>query len=133
MIDGTDESLEGEDLLVELTDPHGNKTYPSFDEKDNVVTFLQYGTDQRLLGVYSCRLWLNKGKDGQCLLDIPHIFELVSTTDEERLCPQSDLEYSVRVMSIKHNNAVSIKDDGSTICIKNAGYADDGDYIELIN
>lgn len=82
-LDGQAGDLSDKDLLVELTDSMGYKIYPSFETVGNTIKFSFYGIEHKHTGTHSIRLWLNKGKIGQCMLDYTHAFELVSTTEDE--------------------------------------------------
>ena len=83
MTNGEKQSLEDRDLLVEIIDPSGISFQPEFSVEGNVVKFSFYGIDHKRIGIHMVRLWENKGKRGQCMLDFTHAFELVATTEDE--------------------------------------------------
>lgn len=82
-IDGHSESLVDKDLTIELLDDFGMVFRPEFETNGNVVTFSFLGIEQKHFGLHHCRLWLNKDKEGQSILDFNKVFELVHTTEEE--------------------------------------------------
>lgn len=84
-IDELNGSLSDKDLTIELLDDFGMKFRPEFETNGNVISFRFLGIEQKHLGLHHCRLWLNKDKEGQSMLDINKVFELVRTTEEENI------------------------------------------------
>ena len=84
-IDGEEASLADKDIQLELINPIGAKIHLDFSVSGNIIAFTYLGMQQKISGIYSVKLWLNKGKVGQSVLDFPNVFELVRTTAEENI------------------------------------------------
>ena len=83
-INGENQNLEDKDLTIQLTDPKGAvEDVEVFTVTDNKISFAFYGTAFKVLGKYTLTLWLNKGQEGQTVLDAVDCFQLVRYTNEE--------------------------------------------------
>ena len=100
-IDGHSESLVDKDLTIELLDDFGMVFRPEFETNGNVVTFSFFGIEQKHFGLHHCRLWLNKDKEGQSILDFNKVFELVHTTEEENIETPLGEEAEIECVPIK--------------------------------
>lgn len=83
-INGQVEDLTDKDLTLTMTDPKGNVAETKdFEINDNKISVGFNGTSFRYLGTYTLTLWLNKGKEGQTMVDAVDAFKLVKYTIEE--------------------------------------------------
>ena len=81
---GEPESLENENLYIEMKDPKGNLVQiEEYDIEGNVISIGLKGTTFVYLGLYNLTLWKNKGEDGQTVVDAVDAFKLVKYTNEE--------------------------------------------------
>lgn len=76
--------LSERDLVLEIKDKLGNVLPRTITIDENVVSFDYLGTEQKVYGEYRVRLWENRDKAKQSLIDI-QAFELVRTTEEENI------------------------------------------------
>lgn len=82
--DGVDESLENEDLYIEMRDPKGNRVQiEEYEITGNIIQIGLKGTAFHYLGLYTLTLWKNKGKVGQTVVDAVDAFKLVKYSTEE--------------------------------------------------
>lgn len=81
------------DLTLELRDSFGSTVevaQPTL--VDGLLETIFYGKDHKRTGVYRLTLWLNKGKEGQSVVDACDAFTLVSCSCEEGGEGDLDLE-----------------------------------------
>lgn len=121
LVDGESVSLDTIDVSIELIDPRGGSFSPQFTTDGNTVHFTFYGTEQPLYGIYSIRVWLNKDKENQTMMDITNALELVRTTEEEREATGEQ----IKVVSVKvsTNIAPDAIPDGEGVSISGGGCA----------
>lgn len=83
-IDGEIVDLSDKDITITMTTPKGEIVeLVNYSINYNVISFGLNGTAFKQLGLYSLTCWLNKGKEGQTMVDEPNLFKLVKTTIEE--------------------------------------------------
>lgn len=94
LVNGLEQNLSDFNLSIELEDAYGIKT----DVTDFTVTdgcyidFMIYGKDCKNLGKYILTLWVNKGQEGQSVLDHRYAFCLVKFSDQEGNDTDDNLE-----------------------------------------
>lgn len=76
-------SLVGRNLLLVLIDPLRQKRNVDFQLKENEISFVFRGVDQKHTGAYSLTLWENYEETGQTVVDYCEAFQLVATTCQE--------------------------------------------------
>lgn len=84
LVDGESRALAGLDLTLELHDERRNTVRPiDFTTDGDRLLCTVRGTEQEGLGNYSLTLWLNRGREGQSVLDASDAFCLVARTEME--------------------------------------------------
>ena len=81
--DGAAIPLQGRDLTLEMKSPIGKVISIPFRIEGNVLSMTYYGYAQTAVGDSSLPLWVNKGKQGQNVVDAIRAFKLVRTSPEE--------------------------------------------------
>lgn len=119
--------LSERDLVLEIKDKLGNVLPRTITIDENVVSFDYLGTEQSLYGEYQVRLWENKDKNGQTMIDLPS-FTLVRTTDEEANIDNSTLGIANIMIGKK---VIHIDDDGRFVGVEDYRYVDDGEFIKI--
>lgn len=93
LIDGKIADPSVHDLTLELKDPFGANVYiPSPTLVDDMLETTFYGKDHKRVGYYRLTLWLNKGKEGQSVVDACDAFKLVLCSCDEGGTGDLDLE-----------------------------------------
>lgn len=82
LTNGEEESLEGRDLTLVLSDRFSRRRL-DFEAEGCVLRFTVRGAEQKTLGEYGLTLWENRGRDGQTVVDSRPAFVLVGNTAEE--------------------------------------------------
>lgn len=80
LTNGEQQSLEGRDLKLVLTNPLRSREELKFSVESNRVVCKYLGVNQKQLGVYTLTLWENFGQPGQTAVDACKAFQLVPTT-----------------------------------------------------
>lgn len=83
LTNGEEVSLVGRNLLLVLIDPLRQKHIVDFQLKENEISFVFRGVDQKHTGAYSLTLWENYEETGQTVVDYCEAFQLVATTCQE--------------------------------------------------
>lgn len=83
LTNGEEVSLLGRNLLLVLIDPLRQKYNVDFQLKENEISFVFRGVDQKHTGAYSLTLWENYEETGQTVVDYCEAFQLVATTCQE--------------------------------------------------
>ena len=83
LTNGQPDSLEGRDLSLYLINPLGSESRQDITVDGNTVTFRVLAETCRVLGQYKLKLYENKGKAGQTVLDQCEGFCVVATTCQE--------------------------------------------------
>lgn len=69
LTNGEAKSLEGRDLTLTLWHPHGKRVLTDFTVRDNTLTWVFPGRDQRYTGEYILTLSENRGEPGMATVD----------------------------------------------------------------
>lgn len=79
LFDSENEPLDftGKELSLFLITPLMSRIELDFAVSGNIVSASFKGTEQHIPGMYGLTLWINKGKDGQNVVDCCKVFELV--------------------------------------------------------
>lgn len=83
LTNGEPESLEGRDLTLYLINPYGSATAQDIEVENNTITSRISAGTCNVLGQYRLKLYANKGKSGQTVLDHCEGFVVVATTCQE--------------------------------------------------
>lgn len=83
LTNGQPDSLEGRDLSLYLINPYGSESRQDITVDGNTVTLRISAGTCNVLGQYKLKLYENKGKAGQTVLDQCEGFCVVSTTCQE--------------------------------------------------
>lgn len=83
LTNGKPDSLEGRDLALYLISPYGAESRQEMAVEGNTVTFRVYADTCKAYGQYRLKLYENKGKAGQTVLDQCEGFCVVATTCQE--------------------------------------------------
>lgn len=83
LTNGQPDSLEGRDLSLYLINPYGAESRQEMAVEGNTVTFRVYADTCKAHGQYRLKLYENKGKVGQTVLDQCEGFCIVATTCQE--------------------------------------------------
>lgn len=83
LTNGQPDSLEGRDLSLYLINPYGAESRQEMAVEGNTVTFRVYADTCKAYGQYRLKLYENKGKVGQTVLDQCEGFCIVATTCQE--------------------------------------------------
>ena len=83
MTDGKAEDLSSKKLTLQLVHPNGLTTDLTHKTEGAIITAEFLGKDQQRTGKYSLVLWVNKGEQGQNVVDCPNAFQLVPSTELE--------------------------------------------------
>ena len=83
LVNGIETDITDFNLSIELEDAYGIKTeITDFTVTDGCyIEFMLYGKDCKNLGKYILTLWVNKGQEGQSVLDHRYAFCLVKYSD----------------------------------------------------
>lgn len=82
LTNGEEESLEGRDLTLVLSDRFSRRSL-DFEADGATLRFTVRGADQKTLGEYGLTLWENRGRNGQTVVDSLPAFALVANTADE--------------------------------------------------
>ena len=83
LTNGEPESLEGRDLTLYLVNPYGSAIAQDIEVENNTITARISAGTCNVLGQYRLKLYENKGKSGQTVLDNCEGFVVVATTCQE--------------------------------------------------
>lgn len=83
LTNGEPESLEGRELALYLINPYGSATAQDIEIENNTITARISAGTCNVLGQYRLKLYENKGKSGQTVLDHCEGFVVVATTCQE--------------------------------------------------
>lgn len=82
-VNGESTDLSGLDISLYLCQPYGDRVLLQHSTENDVVTAVFLGKQQKSIGEYSLELWLNKGNEGQSVVDKISAFALVRNTELE--------------------------------------------------
>lgn len=83
LTNGKPESLEGRDLTLYLVNPYGSAIAQDIEVENNTIAARISAGTCNVLGQYRLKLYANKGKSGQTVLDNCEGFLVVATTCQE--------------------------------------------------
>ena len=117
-------NLVSRDLTLEVIEPQGTTLTFNREQLDIMGQNVQFelrGIEQHQIGVHAIRLWDNKDRQGQNILDFTNAFELVRTTEEENEAPaDSPVTISVVDFPQKSRDEPIAYFDGEGVVVKNA-------------
>ena len=134
LFDSENEPLDftGKELSLFLITPLMSRIELDFAISRNIVSASFKGTEQRIPGQYRLTLWINKGKDGQNVVDCCKAFELVPLSCMEGGNSESDVD--VVTVDLQSNFDVGISGESAyQIALRNGFVGTEEEWLQSLH
>ncbi|MBM6865899.1 hypothetical protein H6A66_12055 [Bacteroides caecigallinarum] len=124
--------LSGKELTLFLITPVMSRIGLGFAVSGNIVSASFKGTEQRIPGMYGLTLWINKGKEGQNVVDCCKAFELVPWTCMEG--GDSDSDIDVETVDLHSNFDIGISGESAyQIALRNGFEGTEEEWLQSLH